>query len=190
MKDQRSQGKAKGSSLPCARKANTSHSEVKGQSSIKAFQPTTTSAASKTIFKFHTVSTSGDTSVETSRTASGKVAQERLIKQAEFYKKITELTKKMKTSKEQEEWEQQKITALTHQLTDCVSEIGEHEESMKCVQEQLAALQKQLEVGRHAYYSGTYNPFTMKTNHTHEPRERRGSVHKLFPQKTQQTTSF
>lgn len=53
---------------------------------------------------------------------------------------------KLKSSRALEIREQKRITDLTNQLTDCVSEIAEHEQSMEKVQQELLTLQKQLEV--------------------------------------------
>lgn len=72
--------------------------------------------------------------------------EERKKKHADAEKKMDDLTKKRKAIKESEEWEQQRVTALTDQLTDCVSEIAEHERNMERVHSQLALLQKELEV--------------------------------------------
>lgn len=77
-----------------------------------------------------------------------ELEQERVKKHAEAEKRMEELTKKRKAVKESEDWEQQRVTALTHQLADCVSEIAEHEQNMEKMQSQLVALQKQLEVSK------------------------------------------
>ncbi len=79
--------------------------------------------------------------------AEERKAEERKKTQVlECQRKIDEHTGKLKENKALEEKEQAMITRLTNQLTDCVSEIGEHEQSMMRVQQQLALLQKQLEV--------------------------------------------
>lgn len=64
----------------------------------------------------------------------------------ECQKKLADTAEKLKGSRAQEEEEQQKITALTNQLTDCVSEIVEHEQVMVRVEEQLALLRREQEV--------------------------------------------
>ena len=73
--------------------------------------------------------------------------EEKVRRCTELAREVEGLHKRREACKRSEEWEQQKITALTHQLTDCVSEIAEHEQSMEKVQAQLAALHQQLEVG-------------------------------------------
>ncbi len=77
-----------------------------------------------------------------------KVAKkrEREAKVAECSKRLATHLQKLGSSRAQEEREQQKITDLTNQQTQCVSEIAEHEQGMERVQQQLSALQKQLEV--------------------------------------------
>lgn len=69
------------------------------------------------------------------------------IKVVECQKKIADLTCKRNATKALEDQEQLRITSLTGELVDCVCEITRHEQSMEQVQQQLATLQKQLEVG-------------------------------------------
>lgn len=64
----------------------------------------------------------------------------------ECQKKLLEYSRKINEHKELEENEQMKITSLTNQLTECVSEIEQHERNMHWVQEQLALLNQQLQV--------------------------------------------
>ena len=72
---------------------------------------------------------------------------EEKIKVIECQKKLADLTCSRNAKKVLEEEEQLRITALTGELVDCVSEITRHEQSMEQVQQQLATLQKELEVG-------------------------------------------
>lgn len=75
-----------------------------------------------------------------------EVAEEKNALVLECQKKISATAEKLKGTKAHEEEEQQKITTLTNQLTECVSEIVEHEKVMVRVQQQLAVLRREQEV--------------------------------------------
>ena len=75
-----------------------------------------------------------------------KEAEERNALVLECQRKISGTAEKLKGTRAHEEEEQQQITSLTNQLTECVSEIVEHEQVMVRVQQQLALLRREQEV--------------------------------------------
>lgn len=92
------------------------------------------------------LSTSEETDSALFSKTTEEVAEEESFLVLECRKKLADTAKKLKDSRAQEEEEQQKITALTNQLTECVSEIVEHEQVMVRVQQQLALLRREQEV--------------------------------------------
>ena len=60
--------------------------------------------------------------------------------------KMAEYTQRLDSCKSMQEEEQLRITVLTNQMTECVSEIEKHEHDMEKVQEQLISLHNKMEV--------------------------------------------
>jgi hypothetical protein len=94
-----------------------------------------------------TASDASGVATASQRGKSAEVAgKERGALVLECERKIAATAERLKGSKAEEEEEQQRITALTVQLTECVSEIVKHEQVMVKVQQQLALLRREQEV--------------------------------------------